>query len=549
MSRVKLGSNDLLEYNAEFSVLICRDCEYAIQKSAVQSHLLRHKIYRGERHKLLESIAQFELRDPDDVIPPSPNTRPISALPVLDGYRCLHDGCSNLCASVKRMRRHWADAHGGAEDFEAMVREVKMQTFFRGTKIRYFEVSPEQFDDMVDDSPISEEEGLLEESEEELLEESEEEASAAEESHDEHNSGTEESDEEMEDASPDDVSLDQTPPRIPPDFELATLKTFHHFLFTTSLTLPIQDFDAQIHRYWTDSVLPLAFSRPWLMSGILAMSEYHTSVLTDDDTFSTAHRERGLYFFAKFVSGREEASRHVCGAVLTPEKEEERHVGGQLMCILRCAHWALTTNPMLAQRFTSYPFKLQNLITILKSFSLVERSESDGSPDEVFASANRFLRARCTDTGKEKEFALLGRLVELPSRMSDVFGGPGSMKDVTATLAAIASLVEHYSATFASERGTPSHTAVWHSMVHWINNIPDHFRTMVFRNDPAALVVVAFWASGLVLRAEYSGYWFLRSLPKRLLSEIANRLRSSGVPAFSLIEGLVPVDFAVLPTF
>jgi hypothetical protein len=59
---------------------------------------------------------------------------------VLDGYLCLHGGCRNLCASVKRMRRHWVDTHGGAEDFNAMAREVKMQTFFRGTKIRYFEV-------------------------------------------------------------------------------------------------------------------------------------------------------------------------------------------------------------------------------------------------------------------------------------------------------------------------------------------------------------------------------------------------------------------------
>jgi hypothetical protein len=39
------------------------------------------------------------------------------------------------------MRRHWADVHGfvGAGFFD-MAREVKMQTFFRGTKIRYFEV-------------------------------------------------------------------------------------------------------------------------------------------------------------------------------------------------------------------------------------------------------------------------------------------------------------------------------------------------------------------------------------------------------------------------
>lgn len=135
MSRVLLGSNNLLEYNPNYGVLICRECEYAIQKSAVQSHLLRHKIYRGERQKLLASIAEFDLREPDDVKVPNSDIRPIPALPVLDGYRCSWGGCCNLCASVKRMKRHWADCHGGTKDFEMMAKEVKMQTFFRGTKI------------------------------------------------------------------------------------------------------------------------------------------------------------------------------------------------------------------------------------------------------------------------------------------------------------------------------------------------------------------------------------------------------------------------------
>jgi hypothetical protein len=34
-SHFTLGSNEFLEYNVDYSVLICRECEYAIQKSAV----------------------------------------------------------------------------------------------------------------------------------------------------------------------------------------------------------------------------------------------------------------------------------------------------------------------------------------------------------------------------------------------------------------------------------------------------------------------------------------------------------------------------------
>jgi hypothetical protein len=52
--------------------------------------------------------------------------------------------------------------------------------------------------------------------------------------------------------------------------------------------------------------------------------------------------------------------------------------------------------------------------------------------------------------------------------MSDVFGRPKEVKDVMATLTAIASLVEHYSATFQTENGDSSSTAVWHSMVRVI---------------------------------------------------------------------------------
>jgi hypothetical protein len=90
---------------------------------------------------LLTPTSSPDLREPDSVPIPDPTTPPIASLPLLDGYRCLHAECTNLCASVKRMRRHWADVHGSVGvGFLAMAREVKMQTFFRGTKIRYFEV-------------------------------------------------------------------------------------------------------------------------------------------------------------------------------------------------------------------------------------------------------------------------------------------------------------------------------------------------------------------------------------------------------------------------
>jgi hypothetical protein len=68
---------------------------------------------------------------------------------------------------------------------------------------------------------------------------------------------------------------------------------------------------------------------------------------------------------------------------------------------------------------------------------------------------------------------------------------------------------------------------------------------MISRNDPSALVVVVFWVSALILRAERSGYWFLSGLSKRLLLEIHDHLRSSCVDALLLVEGLTSEDLAV----
>lgn len=256
------------------------------------------------------------------------------------------------------------------------------------------------------------------------------------------------------------------------------------------------------------------------------------------------------------MAGREEASRRKYGTIINPNNDDERRVGGQLMCILRCAHWALTPNPMFGQRFTSYPFKLRNFLTVMRSFTLVERLGDAGTPEEVFARANQIFQTRRDEGCKDEGGALLSLLDTLPSRMSDVFGRPNKVDDVMATLAAIASLVEHYSVSYEVESGKWAPTAVWHGMVsprctcdgviiadceiqvQWWSKVPDHFRYLVSRHDPSALVVMAHWVSAFVRRAEKSGHWFLSGLADRLHLEIDDQLRSSCVRASTLIGDL-----------
>jgi hypothetical protein len=143
---VHFNPMNLLHYNPNHLILICLRCQYAIQKSAVSSHLLRHKIYREQRQQLLSYVASLDLLEPEDVSLPPPESPPVEGLPVLSGYRCTQDYCSNLCASLKRMKKHQAEVHGIRDlgGTEEVMRRAELQTFFRGTKLRYFEVSNTQ---------------------------------------------------------------------------------------------------------------------------------------------------------------------------------------------------------------------------------------------------------------------------------------------------------------------------------------------------------------------------------------------------------------------
>ena len=147
MSLVNFGANDLLRYNPAHKILICSDCQYAIQKSALESHLLRHKIYRGDRQRLLSSIEQLDLLDPDEVSLPALGSPAVDLIPVLSGFCCTVQGCRHLTASSKRMQRHWSETHGQGGSvplLSSFARPAKLQTFFRGTKVRYFEVDGSQ---------------------------------------------------------------------------------------------------------------------------------------------------------------------------------------------------------------------------------------------------------------------------------------------------------------------------------------------------------------------------------------------------------------------
>ncbi|KAI4160161.1 MAG: hypothetical protein LQ342_005950 [Letrouitia transgressa] len=530
MPDARFGAGDLLEYNSKYSLLICRKCQYAVQKNALESHLLRHKIYRGDRQRLLSSIARLDLLEPHHVPLPAPGSPPVDALPILSGYCCTAEGCLHLTASSKRIKRHWSEFHGlhGLVPLSSsFARPAKLQTFFRGTKVRYFEVaspttslSNTDYDGNDDDGKKArEEEGRN--------------AIAA--------------------TPPSRPSVPVTPGTAqdpsPADFNLETLAYFYHFSTTTSLTLPGAEHPQSAKHYWQTHVLLRALQQRWLMCGLLAISAYHLVALADDTTSKQIHRERGVHFYSEFSAGLGQTTGSVLDLEVANIVEETKQCCEQIRRLLYCAQWLLAEDAFgdAVARCQLLPIMSTVRGCGVPNYTLRHskiRNENHESQEEWVAQGCLHTRnsshsenPNADSSNTNMPSVLLNILRALPFRIAEGLGRPESAQDVFATLSAISTMVECCDISFACDEVA----AAWQGVATWLTNVPDHYNQMVQRHDPAALVVLAHWAAMLVKRAERVGCWFLKGSAKIIVLQVARHLSAKEHTVLSLVECLMVI--------
>lgn len=133
--------SDLLQYLPEFKVVVCTSCQYALQPGAIPRHLKDiHHILRSSRKPFVQHVETLDLDDPETVIRSTDDLKefPVPFLPVHDGLKCTHQGCSHLCVTEKRMKSHWCKEHDRPSRPESDWSSVPLQTFFRGNSLCYF---------------------------------------------------------------------------------------------------------------------------------------------------------------------------------------------------------------------------------------------------------------------------------------------------------------------------------------------------------------------------------------------------------------------------
>jgi hypothetical protein len=484
--------NDFLEYNAKYQVLICRECQYAIQKTALDSHLLRHKIYRGDRQHLLQAIAQLELLEPGDVQLPPLGSPPVDGLPVISGFRCTAPNCESLYASSKRMRRHWSEIHGIAEPSNTCARAANIQTFFRGTKIRYFEVvSPENMT----------------------------------------------SQHQKQSEVPHSPTVDQptlvSSPKCSGELELEPVRYFHHFTTIVSFTLPTSSQETE--EYWRVNVVEHALRSNWLMCGILAISACHVAVFSEDKTSRQKHQKKWKRYLLEFLAGWENAKNDG-----NANECEQVEIGARLACIHRCGDWIFDEVPPLlmeGQNATREQAKLIYFVVIIQCCVDSNRAlrclASDTHPEKVFFSdnSNRIkdnMVARINNTPAKLQECLQ----TLPYRLTEIVDQPNNLDDFLASLFALRTLVECCSISFASD----SMQSTWTGMEQWLGSLPERYQQLLWNRNPVSLIVFAHWT--FLLRKVERHCWFLKGLGLRILHSIAEEF-PQGSGAQALIMGLV----------
>jgi hypothetical protein len=270
------------------------------------------------------------------------------------------------------------------------------------------------------------------------------------------------------------------------------------------------------------------------MCGLLALSASHLAALSDDEIATQSHQMKSDSLFQEFSVGWAE----LVGGTVTVDIEQAK-TGAQILCLQYCRSWTTSLSTVYQETIQKpEPMPLNMFTTALQGCinpELALRSviRHDATLEQALAnSATHALDSSSEVVAQiNTPSAILDRFRNLPYGMSVVLEKPNHPLDFFATVAALDTLVECCALSYASD----DIRATWVGMESWLVRISDHFRRMVWRQTPAALIIFAHW-SLLVQRTE-SHSWFLNGSTTKILDQI-EELFPINSRALSLIKGL-----------
>lgn len=300
------------------------------------------------------------------------------------------------------------------------------------------------------------------------------------------------------------------------DLDLEKIKYFHHFITTTSLTLPAGNQNPV--KYWQTDVVSHALNLRWLMFGLLSISASHLAVLSEDADVKRIHLECSVQFCQGFSAAWNEMKNACHG---TSEAAAVIGMGARITCIQRLCIWRSASSAPESISLQSFMTTLRGctnpdsiLVSTIDDNTLLATA---GQSITHLASPNTSIR---TDIARG---VLLEHFSNLPYHMAEKLGRPNGPIDFMAVMSAIGALIDcchqAYDATDVE--------SVWMVMEEWLKKVSGRFtELLVTEKSPAALIVVAQWLLLVAMAERFC--WFLRGLAMKMLRLVVGELEEDG---------------------
>jgi hypothetical protein len=468
MPPATLRPSQLLHYLSTHRVLICKECRYAIQPSAISRHLKElHRIYRSDRQEFMEYAQSLDLVDPGDIFLPEPHEAPVPFLPTESGLACGTAGCGHLCVTVKRMKRHWAIVHGDVAADAAQWRQVDLQTFFRGNQLRYFIVCRSSTP-----APQPERKSELD-----------------------------------SEASTLEIGTLESPLTNDSDWSADALGLLEHFKNSTYLDL---GHNSESRQLWQTKIPQLACSHSFLKHGILACSALHLAYLNPSERqryqlTAAYHQNRALPEFRSAIAN---ANENNCNALLAfaqllifycfaSEEQDEN------LLLVKGKHESGLPDWLHILRGSCTFFK-----TVLQ-FIEIGPLMMEGIDEKHLA-----------PVPENPEYARrLGLLVAIPFFRKK----PIAQKVAEGALSPFPGALLELSRAFSKAQAARSSSVftMWTAVYIWPAQVSQGYLDLLKDRDPAALILLAHYC---ILLEPFESHWYMSGFRKRLLSRIYNQL-------------------------
>ncbi|KAI0151701.1 hypothetical protein GGR57DRAFT_170682 [Xylariaceae sp. FL1272] len=470
------GLGGLLTHLPEHGVVICSDCRFAIQPTAFSSHLQNHHILRSERRRILHQLSLLDLPPPERVGTPASSSHRIQDLPVLTGFKCCAPTCHYACTSIKRMCQHWSQIHGENNSRTIQYRQAKLQTFFRGNKIRYFEV----------EGPENSQCWTQRESER---------AAEA--------SGT---------PSPSSSSEENVTETAVPALDHQALLYMHHYTRHSGLHLNRGNESVE---FWLQDIVLEASKHPFLMYGLLCISAVDKARRATERADRRKHLHAAASYYAGAISGYR-------AAIVRPTSEQSTAIVacsrllGQYEVVCDLISYEQADRDFTAEDMIAHTVLLRGVTTMLIDLQPILPPESPFRLPEQVKKGLTNIEDRDASTMAASATAcipahVLNAIITLEETLESAGLLPDSERPMIRD--AIRMLTTAVLNVYAAKNDDRD-WANWNAVEAWLRSpaVSHDLLLAVQQCRPASLVIFVMWVACLLKRVE-ARYDWMRGLP------------------------------------